>query len=328
MKQTLLALTLVAMLPFGAKAAEPEQTQQEFAVYVQKLKAEALTQGIKPEVVDAAFADVKLMQRAIAADRSQPESRLTLEGYLNRTVPEWKVKQARAQYQKHKEELDRIAAQYGVKPQYIVALWAKESSFGKVQGNFPVISALTSMAFEGRRESFFKDELMAALKILEQGHVPLAEFKGSWAGAMGQTQFMPSSFLALAVDGDGDGKKDIWHDTADVFASIANYLAKAGWQNDQIWGRQVKVPQGFDWAMKDEIKSLDEWAKLGVRRFNGGPLPKADMKAQLKAVDGPSGRVYLVYNNYQVLKRWNRSDFFATGVSLLADRIVWPPLAP
>ncbi|WKE64401.1 lytic murein transglycosylase [Gallaecimonas kandeliae] len=320
MKRSLAALLL--LLPSLAGAEE----QRDFGTYVAKLKAEALTQGIKQQTVDMAFTDVKLLHRAIQADRSQPEVRLTLEGYLHSTLPEWKVKKARQLFNTHRAELDKVAKAYGVQPQYIVALWAKESSFGKVQGHFSVISALTSLAFEGRRESFFKDELFAALKILEQGHIDLAHFTGSWAGAMGQTQFMPSSFLALAVDGDGDGKKDIWNDTADVFASIANYLAKAGWKDDQTWGRQVKVPAHFDWALKEEIKSLDDWAKLGLRRYDGGPLPKVDMKAQLKASDGPDGRIYLVYNNYQVLKRWNRSDYFATGVGLLADRIIWPPV--
>ncbi|EKE69125.1 lytic murein transglycosylase [Gallaecimonas xiamenensis] len=321
MKKLLLASLLV--LPLFSQGAE----ERDFGVYVGKLKAEALTQGITQGTLDKAFEGVTLLQRVIEADRSQPESKLTMEGYLSRTVPAWKVKQARAQYRENRALLEKIGQAYGVQPQYIVALWAKESSFGKVQGNFSVISALTSMAFEGRRESFFKDELFAALKILQQGHVDMDHFKGSWAGAMGQTQFMPSSFLALAVDGDGDGKKDIWSNKADVFASIANYLAKAGWKGDQAWGRQVKVPADFDWAQKDEIKSLDEWAKLGLSRFDGGPLPKvADMKAQLKAVDGPKGRIYLVYNNYQVLKRWNRSDYFATGVGLLANGIIWPPL--
>ncbi|WP_115718086.1 lytic murein transglycosylase [Gallaecimonas mangrovi] len=317
---------LVAALMLALPAAVQAQTPKAFSVYVEKLKAEAINEGIKPDVVNHAFTDVKYLHRAVQADRSQPESKLTLEGYLHRTLPGWKVKQARIQYQEHKQELDKIAKKYGVKPQYIVALWAKESSFGRVQGNYPVISALTSMAFEGRREDFFKGELFSALKILQQGQISLSEFKGSWAGAMGQTQFMPSSYLALAVDGDGDGKKDIWRDTADVFASIANYLAKAGWNDDQTWGRQVKVPADFDWSLKNDIRSLDDWAKLGVVRYDGKPLPHANMKAQLKAVDGPSGRVYLVYNNYQVLKRWNRSDYFATGVSLLADRIVWPPV--
>ncbi|WP_406666899.1 lytic transglycosylase domain-containing protein [Gallaecimonas sp. GXIMD1310] len=321
MKKTLLWLT--ALLPTLALANVPNH---DFANYVSSLKAQALNKGISKQTVDAAFADVKLLHRAIKADRNQPESKQTLERYLQRTLPSWKVTQARQQFAKHRALLEQVASRYGVQPQYIVALWAKESSFGRVQGHFSVISALTSLAFEGRREDFFKGELFSALAILEQGKIPVTELKGSWAGAMGQTQFMPSSYLALAVDGDGDGRKDIWHDPADVFASIANYLAKAGWNANETWGRQVKVPAHFDWRQAKKIHALADWAKMGVTRYDGRPLPQADMQAQLKAVDGAKGRIYLVYNNYQVLKRWNRSDYFATSVGLLADRIIWPPL--
>ncbi|WP_341503622.1 lytic murein transglycosylase [Gallaecimonas sp. GXIMD4217] len=314
-------LALAALLLAQGVLAKPD-----FAAYVQALKVEAAGQGISQATLDAAFADVRLMKKAIKADRNQPEFKLTLEGYLAKTLPEWKVKLTRQRYLENREQIEAAARRYGVQGRFLAALWAKESSFGKIQGNFPVVSALASMAYEGRREAFFKKELMAALQILDEGHIDLADFKGSWAGAMGQTQFMPSSFLAFAADGDGDGKKDIWNNKADVFASMANYLAQSGWQGSETWGRQVRVPAGFDWSQVNQSRSLADWQALGVRRMNGRDLPRAGMQAQFKAVDGEKGRLYLVYNNYQVLKRWNRSDFFATAVGVLADRVAWPPL--
>lgn len=196
-----------------------------FDEYLNKLRAEARDKGISEQVISAAFADVEYKPRAVKADRNQPEKKLTLDEYIPRAVPEWKVKQAKQLYKEHYAELKRIGDEFGVQPRFIVALWGVESNFGKFTGNFRVIDALSTMAFEGRREEFFRKETMAALQILDEGHIELENFKGSWAGAMGQCQFMPSSFLRFAADGNGDGKKDIWQSEADVFASTANYLA-------------------------------------------------------------------------------------------------------
>ncbi|KGY08121.1 lytic transglycosylase domain-containing protein [Vibrio sinaloensis] len=302
--------------------------EQSFEQYVDGLKQEAREHGISEQVISAAFSDVTYKPRAVKADRNQPEKKLTLDEYIPRAVPDWKVKQAKELYEKHYETLSRIGDEYGVQPRFIVALWGVESNFGRFTGNYSVIDALSTMAYDGRREAFFRKEAMAALQILEEGHIPVEDFKGSWAGAMGQCQFMPSSFLAFAADGNGDGKKDIWQTEADVFASAANYLSESGWGDKYTWGRQVKLPQGFDTSIQgrseEKGKYLQEWSKLGVTRYDGRPLPKLDedIKAWLIAPDDANGRVYLVYNNYNVLMKWNRSYYFALAVSHLADRIV------
>jgi len=220
--------------------------------------------------------------------------------------------------------LTKIGREYGVQPRFIVALWGIETNFGKITGHYPLISSLSTLAWDGRREAFFKGELFDALRILEQGHVNPAHFKGSWAGAMGQVQFMPSSFLRYAVDQDGDGKKDLWGNLADVFGSAANYLSQNGWREDQTWGRRVRVPERLDPALLglDTRKSLATWQALGVRQQDGSPLPAVDMQASLIRPDDIHGRSYLAYDNYRVLRHWNRSPYFVVAVGTLADRIV------
>lgn len=300
-----------------------------FEKYVEGLKQQAKQEGISDTVIQDAFAGVQYRPRAVVADRNQPEKKLTLDEYIPRAVPSWKVKQAKNLYKKYHDELQKIGAEYGVQPRFIVALWGVESNFGSLTGGYNVIDALSTMAYDGRRESFFRNETMAALKILQQGHIEAKSMKGSWAGAMGQCQFMPSSFLAFAADGDGDGKKDIWGTKVDVFASTANYLSKSGWNDHWTWGRQVKLPSGFDTSLAgreaDKGRYLHEWNKLGVTRYDGRELPKLskDIKAWLIIPDDEKGRVYLVYNNYNVLMKWNRSYYFALAVSHLADAIVF-----
>jgi membrane-bound lytic murein transglycosylase B len=296
-----------------------------FDEYVVLLKQEAIEKGYAPAFVEGAFADVEFYQRAVKADKNQPESKITLDTYLASRVPEWKVKQALDFYQQHAEVLAEVEKAFSVQARFIVALWGNESNFGKIQGKFPVISSLTTLAYEGRREVMFKKQLFAALDILRQGHIEKPAFLGSWAGAMGQSQFMPSSFLNYAYDFDEDGKKDIWTNKADVFASIANYLKSEGWDDSITWGRQVKLPKGFDLKLaglgKTKKQALDQWQALGVRRFDGGDLPPNDMQASLIMPDGDKGRVYLVYENFHTLMRWNRSSYFGISVSYLSERI-------
>ncbi len=319
LRRTLLSVMLLA----GATTAQANEAK-DFNTYVQGLKNEAIEAGIAPATVDAAFKDVKLFKRAISADRSQPEQVKTLDTYLPEAVPQWKVDRAIKLYNEHEALLTEIGEAYGVQPRFIVALWGIETNFGSYTGNFSVIGATASLAFEGRREAFFKEQLMAALKIIEQGHVAPHEMKGSWAGAMGQTQFMPTSFLSYAVDYDGDGRKDIWGTLPDVFASAANYLQQVGWRDDQTWARQVTLAEPMDPALtgRKVKKSLSEWQALGVRRFDGSALPERDdITASIVMPDDASGRIYLTYDNYDALMRWNRSNYFAVAVGYLADRI-------
>lgn len=324
-----LSQTLITVSAFlvGSAVAPLHANELSFEQFVEKLKQQGSEQGISQSIIDQAFDGVTFKPRAVKADKNQPEKKLTLDEYIPRAVPAWKVKQAQSLYDKHHAELKRIGDEYGVQPRFIVALWGVESNFGTFTGNYRVIDALTTMAYEGRREAFFTKEAMAALTILEEGHIKPQDMKGSWAGAMGQPQFMPSSFLAYAADGNGDGKKDIWNTEADVFASAANYLSQSGWDDKYTWGRQVKVPANISLDMQgrseEKGKYLQEWSKLGITRFDGSPLPKLDedIKAWLIMPDDQTGRSYLVYNNYNVLMKWNRSYYFALAVSHLADRI-------
>jgi membrane-bound lytic murein transglycosylase B len=319
-----------------------ELTQVGFEQYIVELKAEALTQGFEQSLIDSSFAEVKFHKRAVSADRKQPEKVETLDSYLPKRVPTWKVKQARSLYKKHQGILAEIGEKYGVQPRFIVALWGLETNFGKFTGGYNVVSALSTLAYEGRREVFFKKQLWAALTILKQGHIAIADMKGSWAGAMGQNQFMPTSFLGYAVDGDGDGKKDIWNNQVDIFASMANYLQKEGWNGELTWGRQVKLPSSFDttlaiprntgsrknWlkAWDKSEKTLAQWQALGIRRTDGTNLPKVDIKAALVFPDGEKGRAYLAYDNYKSLMHWNLSYYFVSSVGHLSDRIKFTPI--
>lgn len=312
-------------LMFTIFVCQSLSAQVEFSDYVQQIKQEAVKAGFDAEFVEQSFSDVSFHQKAVVADKNQPETKITLDTYLASRVPDWKVQKAVKLLNENREILTQIEGQYGVQARFIVALWGNESNFGSYMGKYPVISSLTTMAYEGRRESFFKKQLFAALTILQQGHIDKAHFLGSWAGAMGQSQFMPTSFLAYAVDYDGDGKKDLWGNTADVFASIANFLKSEGWSEDLTWGRQVTIPEGFDLGLsglgKNAQRSLLEWQSLGVRRFNGEDLPQLKINAALIAPDGVNGRIYLTYNNFQTLMRWNRSSYFGVSIGYLSDRI-------
>jgi membrane-bound lytic murein transglycosylase B len=323
----------LSTLLFASLTATANTTGKEkipFDEYVSALKVEAIDLGIDATIVNNAFENVEFLQRSVKSDKEQPEFKLTLDTYIPRAVPDWKIKQAREAYKKHYHLLHKIGKEYGVQPRFIVALWGIETNFGRLTGRHYIISSLTTMAYEGRRETLFKKQLFAALTILDEGHIEQDKFIGSWAGAMGQVQFMPTSYLNYAVDYDGDGKKDIWNNYADVFASAANYLKTEGWDNSETWGRQVLIPKDFNVELAGikKKKTLQKWQDLGIRRFDGSALPKVNMNASVVIPDDASGRVYLAYNNYQVLMHWNRSYYFATAVSYLSERIKYPRITP
>jgi membrane-bound lytic murein transglycosylase B len=314
-----LAVSAAALPAPSARAAE-----QEFDAWLKSFRQEAIGKGIPVAVVDQSLAGVAPIPRVLELDRRQPETTLAFDEYIARVVNAGRVESGRARLQEHRDLLARVSQTYGVQPRFIVSLWGIETDFGRLTGNFSIISALATLAYDGRRSSFFREELLNALRIVAKGHVTPQELRGSWAGAMGQSQFMPSTYLAYAVDFDGDGKADIWSSRADVFASAANYLAKVGWRGDETWGRQVQVPSGFDRALVDHNKvqkPLAEWQALGVRRADGGDLPPRDLMASIVQPGGAEGPSFLIYNNYRVLLRWNRSLYFATAVGFLADRI-------
>ncbi|OVZ86098.1 lytic murein transglycosylase [Yersinia frederiksenii] len=296
-----------------------------FPAYVEQLKAQARANGISEATLNVAFANIHFVDRVIQSDRNQLEKKVTLDDYLAKVLTANRIKQGKENYQRYKSQLSQVTARYGVPERYIVALWGMESSFGKIQGKEDVISALSTLAFEGRREAFFTQELMAALQIIQQGKVEDPQLKGSWAGAMGQSQFMPSSFLTYGADGDGDGKIDIWNNIDDVFASTANYLSTEGWKPGIGWGQEAQLPEGFNVALaglKDnQAKTVAQWQQLGVTLIPGGKVVNSDLRAWVIIPDDVQGRAFLVYDNFRTLMHWNRSYYFAISIGMMADSI-------
>jgi membrane-bound lytic murein transglycosylase B len=305
----------------------PLRAAVEFGAWLEDVRHEAAEIGISPATIEAALGGLAPIPRVIELDRRQPEFTLGFEAYLARVVTDQRVEEGRRRLRRHRDLLERIGREFGVQPRFILALWGIESNYGDTTGGYPVIGALATLAYDGRRASFFRKELFNALRILDGGHIAIEAMTGSWAGAMGQSQFMPSSFLNFAVDHDGDGRRDIWTSEADVFASIANYLANSGWHDDLTWGRRVSLPAGFDPMLVslDLEKTLGEWQGLGIRREDGGDLPARSLFASLVRPDkNGAGPTYLVYENFRAIMKWNRSTYFAAAVGHLSDRLAAP----
>lgn len=297
---------------------------EKFGQWLRDVKKESLRRGISEKTLASAFSGISYNPRVIELDRKQPESRLTFGQYKKNVISAERIGTGIKNLKRHGEEIEKASKAYGVPGEIIVALWGMETSYGKNTGGFDVIEALATLAYDGRRSSFFRDELFKALAILDDGHIDHAEMQGSWAGAMGQNQFMPSSFQAYAVDGNGDGKRDIWRSLPDVFASTANYLHKSGWKNGEIWGREVKLSQPVPKSLTGlEIrKSNAAWRKMGVMPVEGNFSPEeGETLASLILPAGTDGPAYLVYDNYRVLMKWNKSIYFATSVGILSDAL-------
>lgn len=308
----------VAALGYAGSALAAEG----FAGFLDGVRSEARARGLKEATISSALDGLAPIERVVELDRRQPEFTLTFDQYMRRVVSAQRVEKGRARLAEHRGILDRVARAYRVQPRFIVALWGIETDFGRVRGSFPIIAALATLAHDGRRSRYFRKELFNALTIIDQGHISARAMIGSWAGAMGQNQFMPSSFLRYAVDHDGDGRRDIWTNRADVFASTANYLREVGWRDDQTWGRPVRLPSGFDpelLGLKTR-KGLAAWQDLGVRRADGTDLPGRNLAASILR-PGEDGPPFAVYDNYRAILKWNRSHLFAVAVGSLADRI-------
>jgi membrane-bound lytic murein transglycosylase B len=315
----LLCACFVSILSLKEAEANPVPVSQ----WVTDFKQEAQSAGINAGLLNQAFRNFSPSERIIELDRKQPEGTISFQQYLRNVVNEARVGKGRVLMATHGALLNEIAAKYGVQPRFIVALWAIESNFGGNMGNFNVIHALATLAYDGRRSEFFRGELLKALQIIQDGHISFDAMKGSWAGAMGQCQFMPSSYQKFAIDYNQDGKRDIWSTHADVFASIANYLSQTGWDNTLTWGREVRVPATLDKRLVDSKieKPMHFWNQQGVTRVDGSPLPNRELMASL-VQPGGSGSYYLVYSNYKTILDWNRSLYFATSVGILADKLV------
>ncbi|HEV2187568.1 MAG TPA: lytic murein transglycosylase [Stellaceae bacterium] len=293
--------------------------EADFAAFLSTIRRDAIAQGVRASTVDLALGQTEYLPHVIELDRTQPEHTMTFAGFLEKVITPQKTADGRAALSENWPLLMRVYQRFNVQPRFVVALWAVESNFGKVMGNYKVVSSLATLAFDGRRSEVFRPELIAALHIIDQGNIRTDAMLGSWAGAMGQCQFMPTTFLNFAVDFDGDGKRDIWGDRADVLGSIANYLNQLGWHGNESWGHSVTVPANFDTRFTglDVRRATSEWSRLGVKTADASPLPA--LQASLVLPDGADGPALLVYDNFRAIMKWNKSTFFAGAVGLLAD---------
>lgn len=313
----LILLILLAAWPGLSHAQDAD-----FAAFLASVREDGVKGGLKPETLSV-LDNLTPLDKIVEFDRRQPEFTLTFAPYLKAIMKPERIKKGRTLMRENRTLLAGIGKKYGVQPRFIVALWAIESGYGQSMGNYPVVASLATLAWEGRRHAFFRNELMAALSIIDHGDVPADKMVGSWAGAMGQCQFMPTTYLKFAQDWDGDGRRDIWRDRGDVLASAANYLSQLGWHDDQGWGRKVRVPHHFNAALVglDKVKTMKQWHALGIRNHDGKALPSLARNASLVITDDGKGQAFLVYDNFRSIMTWNRSTFFALAVGHLADAL-------
>jgi lytic murein transglycosylase len=299
---------------------------QKFARWVAEFSTGARAAGIDEAMLRLAFDTVHFIPRVIESDRAQPEFTRAVWDYLDSALSAKRVARGQDKLLELRPSVDTVAARYGVPAEVLVAIWGMESNYGRFVGDIPTIDALATLGFEGRREAWARGQLLAALKILQNRDIDRAQMIGSWAGAMGQTQFLPSNFLAYAVDADGDGRRDIWGSQPDVMASTANFLASSGWQAGQPWGIEVRLPPGFDHARADlEVRQQGtQWAVEGVQSMDGTPLPALE-GASILLPASARGPAFLVGANFRTILRYNNSTSYALAVGLLAQQFAGGP---
>jgi len=306
----------------------------EFEDWKQSFKQEALAQGIKASIFDKALASIKYDPKVIELDSDQPEFTRNIWDYIDRATSKKRIKKGQSLLKKHRKLLDKIEEEYGVQREIILAIWAMESDFGRNYGSKNILRSLATLAYHGKRADFAKEELLIALSMMQKRELPPKKLIGSWAGAMGQPQFMPSSYIRYAVDYNKDNKVDLWKSLPDIFASIANYLAKSGWRRDENWGVEVKLPKDFDWHLNSSSYELRffQWKILGVERTNGKPYEHMQRTATLFIPAGRFGPVFLVTHNFNVIKKYNKSSSYVLAVTFLSElfagrethQIAWP----
>ncbi|MHB0972917.1 MAG: lytic murein transglycosylase [Thiobacillus sp.] len=311
-------LVLLAVL-----AAGPVHAQGDFAGWLAGFRQDAQTQGISDATLDAALTGVVPDERVIALDRRQPEFLQTFGDYLRRRVTESAVAQGQALLAEHAALLDAVERKYGVPKTVLVAFWGLETRYGAVQGGLNVPASLATLAWDGRRSGFFRGQLLDALRIIDAGHVSAADMNGSWAGAMGHMQFMPSTFRAYAVDGDGDGRIDVWQSLPDAMHSAAHYLQQAGWRANGPVAVEVRLPENFDWRQARLFHRLPVagWTAMGVQAADGAALPEDAGRAAIVLPQGWQGPAFMVFDNFDVVMKWNRSQNYALAVAQLSNQL-------
>jgi membrane-bound lytic murein transglycosylase B len=316
--------TANALLLIGLSIAQPAAAKSlDFSEWLEAFAVEARQSGISQATLDVSLADVEPIPAVIELDRRQPKEPGDFCGYMAARLTETRIARGRSMLQEHRALLHRVSSEFGVPARFVVALWGLESNFGDYQGEYQVIGALATLAHDKRRGPLFRKQLLAALQIVDEGHQNPAGLKGSWAGAMGQVQLMPTTFLDFAVDYDGDGRKDIWTSIPDAFASAANYLKRAGWRSGQTWGREVQIPASLSGNRRSLAKrrSLADWREAGVVRIDGSALPRAGMRGKIVMPATKTPDAFLVYSNFETILRWNQSTFFGISVGTFADEI-------
>ncbi len=323
-----LAACQSAPSPESMRATATVERPATFEAWKASFRSNAIDAGILPGVVDLAFADVALNESVLQADRRQPELTQTVWAYLNGAVSEARIAHGRRRLRSQRALLDQVERQFGVPREILVAIWGMETDYGATFGGFDVIEALATLAYDSRREEFANRELLAALEILQNGDIALGGLEGSWAGAMGHTQFIPSTYLTRAIDQDGDGRRDIWGSLPDVFASTANYLVEAGWRPGEPWGEEVVLPADFDWRLADldarradTARPMVVWRAMGIRRLDGSLPGPGDRLAALLLPAGHAGPAFLVQANFRAILDYNNSTKYALAVGHLSDRL-------
>lgn len=299
------------------KQAEP------FPQCIARLQTQALAAGVSEATSNNILAKVQPLEKILKYDRNQPEFVQTFTGYFSKRVTDWRVNKGREKIKLHREFLNQLTQEYGVPAHYLIAFWGLETNFGSYKGKIPTIRALTTLACDQRRSAYFSGELVQALLLLEREGLTEKDMIGSWAGAMGHTQFMPTAYMKYARDGDGDGKVDLWNNEKDALASAAHFLQNLGWKTGYKWGREVNLPKDFDYQLagKSQPQTVTFWNDKGVEKVNGKPVGKADLKAALLIPAGHKGSAFLAYPNFDVILRWNNSEYYGIAVGHLADRI-------
>ena len=320
-------MVLIMALLFTTAAHGTESEQLPFDQWLAELRSEAMAEGISAATLDRVLDDLKPLEKVIELDRRQPEFTQTFWSYLDARVTDWRVSRGKAMLKKHRKLLAKAEKQYGVPARYLVAFWGMETNYGNYLGKFSTVASLATLAYDPRRSRFFRKQLLDALRIIDQGHVTKKSMVGSWAGAVGHLQFMPSTFLKYATDGDGDQRIDLWGNLPDVFASGGHYLNSIGWRYGELWGREVRLPEGFELSQASlkNRKSVSYWRSQGITKADGRALPKDEALGALVLPQGALGPAFLIYSNFDVIMDWNRSISYAIAVGHLADRLIDMP---
>ena len=317
-----LALASLSCAVHAEETAEAPQKPATFDQCLSDIEQRAVSEGVSRDTAHQVLAHAEFLPKVIELDRRQPEFTTTFADYLGRRVSETRIETGRAMLAEHRDLLERVSDATGVPPAYLVSFWGLETNYGSYFGKMPVPSALATLACDDRRGRYFSGELVSALKIIDEGAIDADRMEGSWAGAMGHVQFMPSVFLRHATDADGDGRRDLWNSVPDAMMSAGRFLQSMGWDPDYRWGREVLLPEGFDYSLAGQgRRSLSQWNDVGVTDVYGQPLAEEPIEAKLVVPAGHRGPAFLAYDNFRVIMGWNRSEYYAIAVGHLADRI-------